>query len=264
MNRLMLKIGAVALALTAGLFALAPAGLAQDNDWKGFYVGGNVGGAFGSSDAMTTISDPTSIYVPGVVSQVNSLAPLHPDSNGITGGGQIGYNFQHGHFLLGGEFDFGSLSLNKTVSSTNIWNCCAPSTFVLTQSMKTSWLVTLRPRVGYATKRVLVYGTVGLAMTNVNYQATFTDNSNAYPEVENGGVNKTQSGYAAGGGIEYKISSRWSLKGEYLYGGFGSVKATSNNLAMLPPGAATLPGITFIHMANLHANVARAGVNFRF
>ncbi|MBZ5501679.1 MAG: outer membrane beta-barrel protein [Acidobacteriia bacterium] len=264
MNRLTLKIGAVALALTAGLFALAPAGLAQDKDWKGFYVGGNVGGAFGSSDPRTSVSDPTLSYYPDLITQgqVTTAGIQHLGPNGVTGGGQIGYDFQHGHFLLGGEFDFGGMSLNSSKAAGATFTGYA-FTFTVTQSMKTSWLMTARPRVGYAGKRVLVYGTGGLAATNLNYQEAYVDTAGpGGGATENGGIKKTQTGFAAGGGIEYKMGSHWSLKGEYLYASFGNVKTTSTNLTGI--SLATFPLAVFTHGANLHANIARAGINFRF
>jgi len=264
MNRLKLKIGAMALAFTAGLFALAPAGFAQDKDWKGFYVGGNVGGALGSSDATTSVSDPTFSYYPDLVTQgdINTAGLQHLGPNGVTGGGQIGYDFQHGHFLLGGEFDFGGMSLSNSKATTATFTGYT-YTFTVTQSMKTSWLMTARPRVGYAGKRVLVYGTAGLAATNLNYQETYVDTAGGGTgSTENGGVKKTQTGFAAGGGVEYKAGSHWSLKGEYLYAGFGSVKTTSTNLTII--GGANFPLAVFTHAANLHANVVRAGINFRF
>jgi len=57
-------------------------------NWSGFYVGANIGGAWTSG----------SLNIPG-----NNLY------GGITefiGGGQVGYNFQTGHFLYGVEGDF--------------------------------------------------------------------------------------------------------------------------------------------------------------
>jgi len=267
MNRSFMKFCALGLALAAALFVLAPASSAQDKDWKGFYIGGNVGGAFGSSDATTTASDPTPVYfadtsLPAIATAgAQTLKP-----RGFSGGGQAGYNFQSGHFLIGAEFDFGGMSFNNSVSATGVYPCCSPLGFTVTQSMNTSWLVTMRPRFGYAGRKALIYGTAGLAMTNLNYQATFTDNYNdggsTIDTTENGGVQKTQTGFAAGGGAEFKMGTHVSFKGEYLYARFGTVSATSTNLVNIIYGS--FPAAVFTHSANLHSNIVRAGINYRF
>ena len=262
MNRLKLKIGAMALACTAGLFALAPAGFAQDKDWKGFYVGGNVGGAFGGSDAQTTtVFSATGYFATTSVPAIATAGAQHISPSGFSGGGQAGYNIQSGHFVLGAEADFGGMSLSSSRSTTAVYPCCAPTSFTITQSMKTSWLFTARPRVGYARGRALVYGTAGLAMTNVNYQETFTDTFAT--AAENGGVKKSQTGWTAGGGVEYRAGSHWSLRGEYLYADFGKVSTVSTNFTAFSPAEA-FPTNPFTHSATLHSHIARFGVNYRF
>jgi outer membrane immunogenic protein len=262
MNRSSVKFCALGLALAAALFVLAPASSAQDKDWKGFYIGGNVGGAFGSSDATTTVSDPTPVYfattsLPAIATAgTQTLKP-----RGFSGGGGVGYNFQSGHLVVGAEFDFGGMNLNNTMSTTAVYPCCAPDSFTVTQTMKTSWLMTVRPRFGYAAGGLLIYGTAGLAVTNLDYQATFTDTYAT--AAENGGVTKKQTGFAAGVGLEHKIGSKLSFKGEYLYARFGSVSTTSTNLSAYTP-LVQLPGAVFTHSANLNANIVRAGINYRF
>ncbi|MBZ5700579.1 MAG: outer membrane beta-barrel protein [Acidobacteriia bacterium] len=262
MNRFLGKTCALGLALVAGLLVLAPVGFAQDTNWKGFYAGGNVGGAFGSSDAQTsTIYSATGYFATTSVPAIATTGAQHLTPRGVSGGGQAGYNFQSGHFVLGAEADFGAMNLSNSVSGTAVYPCCAPTAFTVTQSVNTSWLFTARPRVGYASGRALVYGTAGLAMTNLNYQATFTDTYAT--AAESGGVNKTQTGWAAGGGVEYRVGSHWSLTGEYLYANFGSVSATSTNLTAYTP-AQSYPTNIFTHSANLHSHIARFGVNYRF
>ena len=264
MNRVKLKACAMGLALAAGLLAFAPTGFAQDDNFKGFYIGGNVGGAFGSSDAKTsTVYDPSPAgYFPSSpVDDVNNNGLQHPSPSGMSGGGQAGYNIQSGHFVLGAVVDFGGMNLSDSKSITVTYTDYPLWTFTIAQSVKTNWLFTARPRAGYAAGRVLVYGTAGLAVTNLNYQAVFTDTQG--PATENGGVKSSKSGWTAGGGLEYRLRKRWSLQGEYLYADFGKVSILSTNLMAYDPAIA-FPSNPYTHSATLRANIARFGVNFRF
>ena len=60
--------------------------------WTGFYVGGNIGGAWSNSNWTDTL----------FLTRFNNN-----NNNGVfIGGGQIGGNYQVGQFVIGGEWDF--------------------------------------------------------------------------------------------------------------------------------------------------------------
>ena len=242
------------------VLALTAAGSAQSADFKGFYLGANVGGANGNSDARTsTVFSPTGYFATTSVPAIATAGAQNLSPTGFTGGGQAGYNFQHKNFVLGFEADFGGMSLSDSKSTTGIYPCCAPTNFTVTQKVETSWLFTLRPRVGFVAGPVLIYGTGGLAMTNINYTAVFTDTfATAH---ENGGKEDNLTGWTGGAGAEVKVGHRWSVKGEYLYADFGSVSTTSTNLTAFTPAIA-FPTNTFTHTADLRAHIYRFGVNF--
>ena len=242
--------------------ALAAVSTAHAADFKGFYVGGYVGGTNGRSDAATTtVFSPTGYFATTSVPAIATAGAQKLRPSGFTGGGQVGYNFQSGVFVLGLETDFGSMSLSDSKSTTATYPCCAPTAFTVTQSIETSWLFTLRPRVGFTAGPLLVYGTGGLAMTNANYQAVFTDTfATAH---ENGGKEDNLTGWTAGGGAEVKFGGRWSVKGEYLYANFGDLSTTSNNLTAFTPPI-SFPSNTFTHRADLRAHIYRFGLNFHF
>jgi outer membrane immunogenic protein len=235
---------------------------ARAADFKGFYAGFNVGGNSGHSDATTsTIFSPTGYFASSSVPAIAGVGAQSLSSNGILGGGQAGYNFQHHNLVLGAEFDFGGMNLNQSATGTATYPCCAPTAFTVTQKVNTSWLLTIRPRVGFTGGPVLVYGTGGLAMTGLNYQAVFTDTfATAH---ESGGTDNVRTGWAAGGGAEVKLGHRWSVKGEYLRTDFGDVTSTSANLTAFTPAIA-FPSNVFTHHANLTGNVYRFGVNYHF
>src|SRR5437870_13556070 len=113
------------------------------------------------------------------------------------------------------------MHLRSSQSTTAVYPCCSPTAFTVTQSIKTNWLLTARPRVGYATGHALLYATGGVAVTKLNYQEVFTDTFATARET--GGSNKSKTGWVGGAGIEYQLTNNkhWSVKGEYLYADFG-------------------------------------------
>lgn len=254
----MKKVLAVSCLLCLALVAVSSA---QAQDFKGFYVGGNVGGTFGNSNAHTsTIFSPIGYFAITSPPAINAVGVQHPDPGGFTGGGQVGYNFQFSQIVMGGEFDFGAMNLAGLSYGSGVYPCCAPTTFAVQQSVKTDWLMTARARVGVTHGRVLVYGTGGLATTNINYQARFSDTWG--PATENGGVKKDLTGWVAGGGAEVKVGGHASLKAEYLYANFGSVMTTSTNLVWVGDGP--WPMNVFTHTADLKGNIVRVGFNYYF
>lgn len=245
----------VCLVFTAALSANA-------GDYKGFYVGGSVGGANGNSNAQTsTVFSPTGYFASSSVPAIATVGAQNPSANGFSGGGQIGFNLQHKHILLGAEADFGGMNVSASATGTATYPCCAPTAFTITQTVETSWLFTMRPRVGVVAGPVLIYGTGGLAVTDANYQALFTDTfATAH---ETGGQDSTLVGWTAGAGAEFKLNRRWSIKGEYLYANFGSESSTSTNLTAFTP-AISFPTNVFTHSVEVHAHIYRFGFNYHF
>ncbi|HXB19892.1 MAG TPA: outer membrane beta-barrel protein, partial [Candidatus Solibacter sp.] len=144
MNRFSTGLCAMILALAAGVSA-------QTTDWKGFYVGGNAGGVKGSADTFTsTVFSPTGYFAMSSVPAIAAVGKQKLSPRGFTGGGQVGYNFQTGHFVLGLETDFGAMHVNDDFVGSTTYPCCAPTNFTVKQSISTDWLWTARPRVGVA------------------------------------------------------------------------------------------------------------------
>ncbi len=194
------------------------------NTWTGFYAGINGGYAWGSgSDTIT--------YFDGL----NQFG--RPQPQGGFGGGQAGYNLQTGSFVFGVETDFQGAGLNNSVTGTT----AGGTDFTSQQNI--DWFGTVRGRLGLAFGNTLVYGTGGFAYGNVNQRAIYGGDAFA--------SNTTQTGYVAGGGIEYKFTPAWSLKAEYQYIDLGSEKLTDSL------GNATNP-------LDTNFQTARVGLNYRF
>jgi outer membrane immunogenic protein len=107
----------------------------------------------------------------------------------------------------------------------------------------------------------MVYGTGGLAASNVEFNGLFTDTfATAH---EDATKESTQKGWAAGGGAEIKATKHLSVKGEILHADLGDLSMTSTNLTAFTPPI-HFPTNVFTHKANLTANVYRFGFNFYF
>ena len=95
--------------------APAPVFVPPPFTWTGFYVGLNAGGIWSSGSRNATLFDPgaavfLSGYFPGGIGN---------NQSGFIGGGQVGYNWQTGALVLGGEADFDGTSLSKTYNYTS-------------------------------------------------------------------------------------------------------------------------------------------------
>jgi outer membrane immunogenic protein len=78
--------------------------------WTGFYIGLNAGGVIGSG------SRTTSLFVPAAASWIATYYPsgLGSSPSGFIGGGQAGYNWQTGAFVLGVETDFDGTTMSRS------------------------------------------------------------------------------------------------------------------------------------------------------
>ncbi len=184
-----------------------PVAYVDSYSWAGFYAG--INGGYGWSNGGNAIGyNGTGGFIGGT-DQSSRAQP-----QGGFGGGQIGYNFQSGSFVYGVETDFQGGSLSDSIAGST----ANGSDFSSRESV--DWFGTARGRLGYAFGRTLIYGTGGFAYGNVRQSALVTGTADsAY--LRN---NDTQTGYTVGGGIEYKFTPSWSLKGEYQYIDIGNEK----------------------------------------
>src|SRR5271163_3972055 len=93
--------------------APAPVFVPPPFTWTGFYVGVNAGGIWPSGSRNATLFAPATFAFP-----VSTFFPggLGSQSAGFAGGGQAGYNWQTGAFVLGVETDFDGSTLSKSTN----------------------------------------------------------------------------------------------------------------------------------------------------
>ena len=126
--------------------------------WTGFYLGGNVGAGFGTTETSINVG-PALTAVTGT--PVTATAPLVSETfNGFVGGIQAGYNWQAGVFVLGVEGDLDAAGLQGN----------APCVVVLNCTMKHNWFADITGRVGVvAVDRSLIYLKGGVAWEGSNF-----------------------------------------------------------------------------------------------
>ncbi|HEX4410936.1 MAG TPA: autotransporter domain-containing protein [Xanthobacteraceae bacterium] len=246
------------------LKAKAPPSVVAVN-WTGFYVGG-----FGGATQGTTNWG---------FSGTAGTGSVGPYVAGYLFGGDVGYNYQTGAYVLGVEAD---LSSTKTqggsgcgpFSSTGV---AAPFTlsamYEMSCNAKINWIGTATARLGYAWDRALFYVKAGGAWTNEEFSATcnygaFNINNGTGgihctgPNGTNGGSpgsngflgTKQVGGWDLGWGTEYALSSHWSAKGEANYISFGKRTIVAND---------PINGPTPIS-ATMHVWEEKIGVNYKF
>ena len=126
----------------------------------------------------------------------------------------------------------------------------------ITQSLQTDSLATIRPRIGIASDRSLIYATGGVAFAHVKYTQTYVDTLNAAAGTATASSNLV--GWTAGAGWEWAWTDHVSVKTEYLFAKFPTLNALGV-IADNAAGANTLHG-----SANLTIQTVRLGVNYRF
>lgn len=226
--------------------------------WTGFYAGGHVGYGWGNGDTFVNPLPTATTFV--------NLAPtrLHPDPSGIVGGGQLGYNYQRGHLIVGAEFNLSGTGMDGSITQTPIIQnngTVFPGAGFLAAHQSTSWYGTVAPRLGVTlSQHLMVYGTGGLAFGHVNFSAT-SDFRPVGTEQYPAAFDKTKKGVALGAGAEFALSRRWVVKGEYLYYNLGDEHFTANPLPPFPPGA---PNFQVKYDWKTTASTINFGVNFRF
>ena len=206
--------------------------------WSGFYVGGQVGTAFGADAAGTHIG----------------LASTSTSENGVIGGAHVGYDYAtRGLPFLGnasalavvfgveGDIDGTSARANTSLGAVNGLGGIGVTN---TPNVEGS----VRGRLGIAVDRALFYATGGVALGNF---------SNSYLNAFNGlsdSFNSTRVGYTVGGGIEYAFTNHLSARVEYRHTDFGR---SFDNLANSTGGGVN------VHQRDVE-NRVQAGFSYRF
>lgn len=211
----------------------APKGAALLN-WTGFYLGGNVGANwgdyhFGESSLDVRVPTPNTLFsdkvgpnAPSAVVTIPVDAFSEKTGGEFIGGGQIGYNYQFGSFVIGfeGDFDGTTLSAEKSFDVQSTDPILGNVTLSAMRSASTSWMTSGRARFGFAWNRFLFYGTGGVAVTELSVDGTNTFTPGAF--TQSASDQAVVVGWTGGGGAEFAVSDAVSVGVEYRRSDFGS------------------------------------------
>jgi outer membrane immunogenic protein len=156
------------------------------------------------------------------------------DSFNLSGamiGGTAGMNWQAGQAVFGVEGDVDWTNLSGSTTTACPLGCTTSN----------GWLSTVRGRLGYSVDRLLPFVTGGLAVGDIRAST---------PGLP--GASQTNAGWTAGGGLEYALTEKWSVKAEYLHVDLGKFNC------------GTSCGVSATDNVSLRTDMVRAGLNYRF
>jgi outer membrane immunogenic protein len=202
-------------------------------NWTGLYVGAHGGWAWADKDW----TDP-----------VAGIGAVSFTADGFIGGGQAGFNWQAGPWVLGAEVDATWSHLRKGIIAVLIGRSERRGTTV-------EGFGTAAARVGYAFDRWLVYGKGGAAWADDLHR---TIDETVAPPAVLAIAEDTRWGYIVGAGVECGFAAGWSAKAEFNYMDFGTERTVFTSL----PGSGLPP--TFPLDIQQSISVVKFGVNYRF
>jgi outer membrane immunogenic protein len=163
--------------------------------WTGFYVGVNAGYGWHNDDSNAAVFVPGGAV--GVGSPAGTITFGDSEGDGFVGGGQIGYNYQTGSFVIGVETDIQWADLggdNGTAVYPAAWNAYAFRPAGVAGGV--DWFGTVRARAGVAFDRALIYATGGFAYGGGEGSNDFFGNDD-----------DVRTGWTLGGGVEYAFTN---------------------------------------------------------
>jgi len=263
---------ALAMLVTLGAVPVVTAAYALDADsavqgnrlvlnWTTCSVGLKQGAAWArfSTRTVTVLGGPDSYFDPSSIPAINAVGSETIHSASITGALQGACNWQVNRFVYGLEGDISYERLTGTAGAGATYPCCPPTGFTLTSTAHSSWLVTVRPRIGFLIMNWMPFISGGVATGKLNGDFVFRDDNSA--AFASGSVSNTVLGFSFGTGVEVALNRNWSLEGEYLDIRFGNAANVSTNLTF---DSGRSPSNVFTHRVDLCVRVLTLGANFRF
>jgi outer membrane immunogenic protein len=214
--------------VTAPVLALAATAVpvhAQEMPWTGFYVGAHAASVdssptwTGTNVYQTVIDGGEGSFTIVPHTDTITASPSHSE---IGGGARVGFNFQTGTVVLGGEADATLFGYTATRTAA------APAASYTLRSHATN-LETVRARAGFAFDKVMIFATGGVALSNLKHTLTATDMSQVVVGGSSVGPatatladrSKSDTGWTAGGGGEVRLSDKFSIALTLLHVDFG-------------------------------------------
>jgi outer membrane immunogenic protein len=269
---------------------MAPVPVVAPWSWTGFYLGGYVGGTFGSANwhddggtfgngfGCGTILLPAACNFDGGGNSGTKAA--------FTGGGYVGYNYQFGQWVIGIEGEFGYLGIGNsgtTVSGSQIDTFGNLYPFSATANFNDHEIARVRGRLGYAVEpQLLLYVAGGWSWTETNASLSgfccgtngllpLADPTTTPPTVPVGFIpssffsqssNRGIDGWNIGVGAEYAFTPNWIARIEYIYDGFSNINEGFNFFPS--SGSSSSAFFNDNRHVGLNVNTIRVGLEYKF
>ncbi len=278
MKRILLATTALALsgpAIAADLAPApmpvkAPAVVARPFSWTGCYIGGHLGGDWGTANFI----DPSTFFGGGL----GEFAPTGSGAGfgqgaGFVGGGQIGCDYQFAtNWVAGIAGDFSWTNLDGSTSNPYAFLGGDPlfggkNGVPATLRDQTDWLASVTGRVGYTWDRWMLYGKGGVAWEHSRDSIgplTLFGNAAAFCFASTPGLScnasgtDTDTGWTVGVGLAWAFADNWSAGIEYDHYGFGN-----HSVTLTASGPLTGTGSAPITV-NQNIEVVKATLDYRF
>ena len=186
--------------------------------WAGFYVAISGGYKFGATDIELNLTGDWNT-APDLRDRLEAAASHELEMDGGEVGGLIGVNFQSGNWVFGAEAQGSYLWLRDSHQTIVAIINDSGTVYSIETSLKTHYLFTFGPRIGYALCRWLPYVTGGLAIGDIDFDQSLlrSDLRDLGDIGHRGGTSDAQVGWMVGGGLEYALSDHWRIRGQYQF-----------------------------------------------
>jgi outer membrane immunogenic protein len=256
------------LAGLAVLASIAGAASAQDviatvtNQWEGFYLGANIGGAWNTTCNTWTLNNVTNPVAVNLFNNRNC-----PNNGTFVGGVTLGYNFQYNEWVWGFGLDYDIWS-SKTKNRTFAYNGAPPplpGTANVSFKGSPNGIFLLGPRVGYAVDNWLPYIKVGGAFTSGSHTTTASYTDANGTATFTGGKNFKANGIGASVGTDVMIADQLFFRAEYTYVNLGKGSTTVTSCSGT---AAVCNEFQLLQLNNIHnsftASLFRVALAYKF
>ncbi|HYC17533.1 MAG TPA: outer membrane beta-barrel protein [Pseudolabrys sp.] len=239
-----------------------PSEIAAPVNWTGFYIGGDIGGlsrkGSGTSDFFQTSES------------AHTIQGQSSTSSSGAGGVYAGFNWQFApSWVAGIEGDW-----QWTHSQFSACRQTDTASLACTENSRGFGAVgddvrsfgTVRGRLGIAFDRMLVYGTGGVAFTEVRSSLGLDCvpngcGSSANPTTAAVESSTRKTGWVAGVGIERMFGQNWVIRAEYQHADFGNL----SNTLFLPTFNCFNNGVCGLSWSReMHFDIVRAGLSYKF
>jgi opacity protein-like surface antigen len=237
----------------------------SDSMWRGFYLGGNLGGAWNSTCNTWSPNGGNGVSNPTLATAFYNRDC--PNNGAFIGGIQLGYNFQSGPLVWGFGLDYEFLGGKDRHRAFTYSGASPPpdGTYTFSSHGSPNGFGLLGPRIAYAVDDWLPFFRIGSVFASGSRRstATFTDASGT--ATFTGGKDFHASGLGIGVGVEYMLGAPWSFKAEYTHISLGK---GDNDVTTCTGTTATCTAFGNVSLDNSHnsftANIFRVGLNYKF